>query len=82
MLIVLLVHYFIVLELLPVTLFHDISCIRAEGKAAPQIQIDCLAAESVIVIFGGWINGPDGSWWLRRVGLTGEQERLVGAPGN
>lgn len=51
------------MELLPLTLFHDILYIRARKESEREIQIDCLAAKSVIVIFGGWINGFDG--WCR-----------------
>lgn len=62
------------MELLPLTLFHDIVYIQG----VREIQIDCLVAKSVTVIFGRWINGFDGrcrlkqSDWLetREIGLN------------
>lgn len=52
------------MELLPLSLFHDILYIHSRRER--EIQIDCLANKSVTVIFGRWINGFDGCCRLKQ----------------
>lgn len=43
-----------------------ICCTSTTEAIVREIQIDCLVAKSVTVIFGRWINGFDGGCRLRQ----------------
>lgn len=47
-------------------LFHDILYFHTRGVTGREVQIDCLATRSVIVMFGRWINDFDGCCSLKQ----------------